>query len=233
VEPLPDMIARVLPAVCKVEGVLRGVRVSSGSGFVVSSDGLVVTNHHVIAGAVAAGCHELRVSFDDGRVFRMTPLSADAEADIAVGRLAAPAGTEFPALKLGDAGAMRAGDALVVLGAPLGGSLAPSVGALCGSRYVGDDEALSAVLPSRPDWHLLQASGGGAARRGAQLFHHSHLPLSPRPPLRIAPRLCRWMRPCRLAAAAGQWSTRAAKSWAFPSWCGRAPCSKSAPSPTP
>ena len=84
------MIARVLPAVCKVEGVLRGVRVSSGSGFVVSGDGLVVTNHHVIAGAVAAGCHELRVSFDDGRVFRMTPLAADAEADIAVGRLAAP-----------------------------------------------------------------------------------------------------------------------------------------------
>jgi len=102
-----------------------------------------------------AGAREIHALFDDGRVYKVTPVAADAESDIAIGRIVAPAGTKFKPLRIGRAAALRRGDILVVLGAPLGGSLVPTVGSLSGARYVGDDEIMSYVLNSRTDWNLL------------------------------------------------------------------------------
>ena len=78
------MIERAFPALVKVEGHVRvrdggWARVASGSGFVTTPDGLVVTNAHVLASAAAAGARELRAVFDDGRVYRLAPVAADGE----------------------------------------------------------------------------------------------------------------------------------------------------------
>jgi S1-C subfamily serine protease len=131
-------------------------RLGGGSGFVISEDGIVVTNDHVFQGMAQAGAREVQAIFDDGRAYRIEPLAADAEADIAIGRILAPPGTRFKPLRIGRSGAMRRGDAVAVLGAPLGGSLVPAVGVLGGIRFVADDEIMSYVLNSRADWCLLQ-----------------------------------------------------------------------------
>ncbi|RYG46808.1 serine protease, partial [archaeon] len=130
---------------------------TGGSGFVISSDGLVVTNHHVFAiQRSVPGNTEFRAQFDDGRVYTLQPLASDEEADIAVGRLVLPPGTRMRALRPGSTRGMKRGEPVAVLGAPLSGALVPSVGCLAGIRYVADDEAMNTVLNSRSDWCLLQ-----------------------------------------------------------------------------
>lgn len=179
VPPFPDMIESVFPSVCKVEGTRNGQRLSSGSGFVVA-DGVIVTNHHVLAGAAIAGATEVEARFDDGRVYRLRPFAADPESDIAVARLLAPQGTKFKPLRFSSkpVGEMKRGEPLVVLGAPLGGSIAPTVGILSGVRFVADDSTMAAVLGSRADWALVQvdaamssgSSGGPVVNRKGELI---------------------------------------------------------------
>ena len=153
---LADMIEDVWPSLCKIQGAVGDRELGGGSGFVVSEDGIVVSNAHVFSAMPQMGAREIRATFDDGRSFRVEQLAADAEADIAIGRLVAPPGTRFRPLRVGRSNALRRGDPVVVLGAPLGGSLVPAVGVLGGSRYVADDETMTRVLNSRADWSLLQ-----------------------------------------------------------------------------
>lgn len=158
---IPSMIESVFPSLVIVESSFH-MGQSRGSGFVISEDGLICTNVHVLFGppGVTRGApSSIRVTFDDGRAYLVKPIAADVESDIAVGKIIAPEGTKFSHLrfKRSDDGApLRRGEPLVVLGAPFGGSLVPTVGALSGSRFVGDDELMAAVMHSRADWHLLQ-----------------------------------------------------------------------------
>lgn len=162
-EDLPSMIESVFPSLVIVESSF-GLGVSRGSGFVISEDGLICTNMHVLygpPGAIRGSPSSIRVLFDDGRAYSVEPIAADVESDIAVGRIVAPEGTRFSCLRFKrseEQGGkpLRRGEPLVALGAPFGGSLVPTVGALSGSRFVGDDELMAAVLHSRADWHLLQ-----------------------------------------------------------------------------
>lgn len=157
------MIESVFPSLVIVESSF-GLGVSRGSGFVISEDGLICTNMHVLygpPGAIRGSPSSIRVLFDDGRAYSVEPIAADVESDIAVGRIVAPEGTRFSCLRFKrseEQGGkpLRRGEPLVALGAPFGGSLVPTVGALSGSRFVGDDELMAAVLHSRADWHLLQ-----------------------------------------------------------------------------
>jgi S1-C subfamily serine protease len=155
-ESLSDMIEDVFPSLCRIQGAVGDRELGGGSAFVVSEDGIVVTNAHVFAAIAQMGAREIRATFDDGRSFRVEPRAVDNESDIAVGRLIAPSGTRFKPLNIGKSGALRRGDTVVVLGAPLGGNIVPAVGALGGARFVSDDEAMSQVLNSRADWNLLQ-----------------------------------------------------------------------------
>jgi serine protease Do len=98
--------------------------------------------------------------FDDGRAYLLEYVASDEEADICLARLVAPKGTKFHALHFAKSSSMRRGDSLVVLGAPLGGSIAASVGVLSGMRYVADDDLMNSVLNSRSDWCLLQVDAG-------------------------------------------------------------------------
>jgi serine protease Do len=84
---------------------------SGGSGFVISSDGLVVTNNHVIEGATS-----VKVHLGD-RDYTATVKGVDKETDIAL--LKIDAGRPLRYLELGDSDSLRVGDWVMVIGNPL------------------------------------------------------------------------------------------------------------------
>lgn len=152
-----DMIEDVFPAVCKIQGVTNGVVSSGGSAFVISDNGLIVTNDHVFTGMRKSGATHIQAYFDDGSVYLVQFVASDPESDIAIGKLVAPPGKKFKYLKMGSSSALRKGDPITILGAPLGGSIVPSVGYVSGIRYVADDSLRNYIAHSRADWCLLQA----------------------------------------------------------------------------
>jgi serine protease Do len=85
---------------------------SGGSGFVVSPDGLIVTNNHVVEGA-----DRLIVTLD-GREYTAQVRGTDPETDLAL--IEIDAGRQLPYLKLGDSDDLRVGDWIMVIGSPLG-----------------------------------------------------------------------------------------------------------------
>lgn len=84
-----------------------------GTGFVISEDGLLVTNNHVIDGA-----SEITVTFEDGRSFTAEVVGTDRLTDVAL--LQIDSDEIFPALKFGDSDAMRRGDDVMAIGNPFG-----------------------------------------------------------------------------------------------------------------
>ncbi len=84
----------------------------SGSGFVVSADGLILTNNHVINGATT-----ISVVFDGGRQLAATVVAADRQLDLALVRVSA---TDLTPLALGDSAALTVGEVAIAIGSPLG-----------------------------------------------------------------------------------------------------------------
>ena len=84
----------------------------SGSGFVVSGDGLILTNNHVVNGATT-----IQVTFDDGRQLAGTVVAADAQNDLALIRVSSAGLTP---LALGDPDAPLVGEVAIAIGSPLG-----------------------------------------------------------------------------------------------------------------
>lgn len=84
-----------------------------GSGFIVSSDGVIVTNNHVIDGA-----SEIRVTLDSGKEYKAKLVGHDAKNDLAV--LKIDAGESLPTIQWGDSDKLRAGDAVLAMGNPFG-----------------------------------------------------------------------------------------------------------------
>ena len=93
----------------------RGAPVSEalGSGFIISADGTIVTNNHVIDGAT-----EIKVTLDDGSEHKATLLGRDAKSDLAV--LKIEAGKPLPTVAWGDSDALRPGDPILAIGNPFG-----------------------------------------------------------------------------------------------------------------
>ena len=84
-----------------------------GSGFVISADGLIVTNAHV-----AGGADKITVAFDDGRELPATLKGIDEKTDLAL--LKVDAGKDLPFVAFGDSSKVRVGDAVVAVGNPFG-----------------------------------------------------------------------------------------------------------------
>jgi serine protease Do len=83
-----------------------------GSGFLVSKDGYIVTNHHVIADA-----DQVTVVLSDRRSFRAKVVGSDSTTDVAVLKID---GRDFPTLPLGNDERVRIGDWVLAVGNPLG-----------------------------------------------------------------------------------------------------------------
>jgi len=93
---------------------------SGGSGFVISPDGLVATNNHVVEGA-----DRLTVTLD-GREYPAEVKGTDPETDLAIVQIQAEGPLKY--LKLGDSDRLRVGDWMMVIGSPLGLEQSVSVG---------------------------------------------------------------------------------------------------------
>lgn len=89
------------------------VQIGGGSGFIVESDGLILTNKHVISDSNA----EYTVILNDGRTFPGTILSRDPINDIAILKIAT---SHLPCLRLGDATKLQLGQSLIAIGNALG-----------------------------------------------------------------------------------------------------------------
>ncbi|WP_224242686.1 trypsin-like peptidase domain-containing protein [Hyalangium gracile] len=88
---------------------------STGSGFVLTPDGLVVTNNHVVAQARA-----IVVRLADGREFDAQVVGRDASTDVALLRLSDVGPEVLPAVYLGDSDRLEVGDWVVAIGNPFG-----------------------------------------------------------------------------------------------------------------
>ena len=86
--------------------------VSFGSGFIVSDDGYVLTNHHVIA-----GMSEIQVNLADRRKLAARLIGSDPSTDIAVLKIDAKS---LPQLRAGDSDALKPGQWVVAIGSPFG-----------------------------------------------------------------------------------------------------------------
>lgn len=84
----------------------------SGSGFILSADGVVMTNAHVVDGA-----DEVTVKLTDKRQFKAKVLGKDERTDIAVLKIDA---TGLPFVRTGDVGKLRVGEWVIAIGAPFG-----------------------------------------------------------------------------------------------------------------
>ena len=90
----------------------RGPRRGQGSGVIISSDGYILTNNHVIAKA-----HEVSVTLPDKREFKGKIIGADPKSDLAVVKINAGS---LPAIPWGDASQLQVGEYVLAVGNPFG-----------------------------------------------------------------------------------------------------------------
>jgi len=83
-----------------------------GSGFIISPDGVIMTNAHVVSGA-----SEVTVRLTDRREYTAKVVGVDAKSDIAIIRIGAK---DLPTVKLGDSRTLRVGEWVLAIGAPFG-----------------------------------------------------------------------------------------------------------------
>jgi len=86
---------------------------SLGSGVIISADGVVITNNHVVKGAST-----IRVTLADKREFKAKVVGTDPKSDLAVLRLQGARGLR--PIKLGDSDKLRLGDVVLAIGSPFG-----------------------------------------------------------------------------------------------------------------
>jgi len=92
------------------QGGQRAPQVGLGSGVIVSADGYLLTNNHVIDGA-----DEIQVRLSDGREARATLVGTDPESDVAVLKIALD---RLPSVALGNIEQLQVGDAVLAIGNP-------------------------------------------------------------------------------------------------------------------
>jgi serine protease Do len=125
-----------------------------GSGVVISTDGYIVTNHHVVDGA-----EEITVELTDRRSFPAKLVGTDAPSDLAILKIDAK---DLPVLALGDSDKVRVGDIVLAVGNPLGVGQTVTAGIISakGRRTGLSDGSFEDFLQT--DAPINQGNSGGA-----------------------------------------------------------------------
>jgi S1-C subfamily serine protease len=108
-----DVAERVGPSVVRIDVKRGGRSAGSGSGVIVSSDGLALTNSHVVQGA-----RVVTLTTVEGRELQARALGDDPDTDLALLRVEAD--VALPAARLGDSSKLRRGQIAIAIGNPLG-----------------------------------------------------------------------------------------------------------------
>lgn len=143
-----EIVERYKPAIVRIENDM-GAQIGVGTGFLVSPEGRIATNLHVIAGGGA-----LTVKLSDGSehvVHRV--VAVDANRDLAVIEIDAPA--KMPTVPLGNSDVVVPGDAVVAIGNPMRLDFTVSDGLISSVRPIEEDVILQISAP------ISQGSSGG------------------------------------------------------------------------
>jgi serine protease DegQ len=132
---------------------------SLGSGVIVSSEGYVLTNNHVIEGA-----DDIQLVLADGRRLRATVRGSDPESDLAVLKAS---GNDLPAITFGNLDRVQVGDAVLALGNPygIGNSVTHGIVSALGRNHLGINrfedfiQTDAAVNPGNSGGALVDAGG--------------------------------------------------------------------------
>jgi serine protease Do len=105
-------------------------QVSSGSGFIITPDGFILTNHHVVDGA-----DRVVVRMADRREFDARVVGTDPATDVALLKIEA---SDLPTLRLGDSSKLKPGEWVIAIGSPFGFEHSVTAGVVSGTgRSVG------------------------------------------------------------------------------------------------
>ncbi|XP_051982531.1 serine protease HTRA3-like isoform X2 [Xyrauchen texanus] len=120
---IADVVEKIAPAVVHIELFLnhplfgRDVPLSSGSGFIMTQSGLIVTNAHVVTSSVTVtGSQHLRVQLHDGQTYKASIRDIDKKSDIATIKINPK--RKLPVLLLGHSADLRPGEFVVAIGSP-------------------------------------------------------------------------------------------------------------------
>ena len=133
---IADVVAKAYPVVATISTEVVALdffltprtQSGAGSGWIIDSDGIIVTNNHVVEGA-----KKVTVELADGRTFQVEPdnVYRDPLSDLAIIKIDARA---LPAANLGDSTQLRVGDWVVAIGNPLGQGLRAKEGTVSGLK---------------------------------------------------------------------------------------------------
>jgi serine protease Do len=129
-----------------------------GSGFIISPDGMIVTNNHVVDGAT-----EIKVTMSDGREFTAKVLGRDPKTDVALLKIDAQ---HLPVIALGDTSELQVGEPVMAIGNPFGLEQTVTTGIVSATgRVIGEgpyDDFIqtdAAINPGNSGGPLINARG--------------------------------------------------------------------------
>jgi serine protease DegQ len=137
----------------------RNPQLGLGSGVIISADGVLLTNNHVVEGA-----SDIEVQLSDGRQTRAAVVGTDPETDIAVLRITLP---DLPAIALGDAASLQVGDVVLAIGNPfnVGQTVTSGIVSALGRNQLGINafenfiQTDAAINPGNSGGALVDADG--------------------------------------------------------------------------
>jgi serine protease Do len=142
-------------------GFSSGQQEGLGSGFIITSDGYVLTNNHVVENAA-----KITVVLKDGREFRGQVVGTDSTSDVAVVKIS---GTNLPTVQLGDSSTLTVGQKVIAIGNPYGLSQTVTTGVISAlernvqasqtETLVGVVQTDAAINPGNSGGPLVDLSG--------------------------------------------------------------------------
>ena len=157
-QELEDLLRRLNPGQepdLDIEGIPEmRQRGAVGSGFIISEDGYVITNNHVVAGA-----DEIQVHLNDRRVFDAKVIGLDEPSDLALLKVGAG---DLPFVEFGDSDILRVGDWVLAIGSPFGLEFSAAAGIVSAQgRSVPGRSSYNYMSFIQTDVAINQGNSGG------------------------------------------------------------------------